>query len=74
METRLNTFVNRADPDQAGSTLFAYGNGNTCMIRNDPTLMGLTSNSLILCINVTDYLYNYSYWVELSMNIHEGKG
>ena len=48
METRLNAFASRADPDQAGSTLFAYGNGNACMIRNDPKLVGLTSHFFVL--------------------------
>ena len=52
-----------------GSTLFAYGN----MIRYDPTLMDLSSNFLVLCTNVKVYLYNYSQWVEPSMNIYEGK-
>ena len=45
------------------------------MIRYDPTLVSeLTSNCFALCTNVKVYLYNYSYWVELSMNIHGGKG
>ena len=52
------------------STLFAYRN----MIRYDPTLVDLTSNFLILFSNVKVCLYNYSWWVELGMNIHEGKG
>ena len=52
-------------------TLFAYGN----MIRSDPTLVYLTSNFLVLCTNMKVYLYNYySYWGELNMNIHLGKG
>ena len=61
----FDTFVNRADPDQAalvraawsGSTLFAYGN----MIRyENPTLVNLTGNSFVLCTKVKVYLYNYS--------------
>ena len=44
------------------------------MIRYDPTLVDLTSNFFVLCTNVKVYLYSYSYWVELSMNIHERKG
>ena len=44
------------------------------MIRYVPTLVDLTSNFFVLCKNVKDYLYNYSLWPELSMNIHEGKG
>ena len=44
------------------------------MIRYDPTLVDLTSNFFVLHTNVKVCLYNYSYWVELSMNIHEGKG
>ena len=38
----------------SGSTLFAYGN----RIRNDPTLVDLTSNFFVLCINMKVYLYN----------------
>ena len=41
------------------------------MIRFDPTLVDMTSNwfwfVFFICTNVKDYLYNYSYWVELSM-------
>ena len=44
------------------------------MIRYDPTLVDLTHNFFALCTNVKVCLYNYSYLVELSMNIHEGKG
>ena len=36
----------------------------------DPTLVDQTSNLFVLCTNVN----NYSYRVELSMNIHEEKG
>ena len=62
--TPVNTFANRADPDQAAliraawsrSTLVAYGN----MIGYDPTLMDLTSNFFVLCTNMKVYLYNYS--------------
>ena len=50
--------------------MFAHGN----MIRYDPTLVQLTSNFFVLCTNVKVYLFNYSKWVELNMNIHEGKG
>ena len=38
------------------------------MIRYDTTQVDLTSNFFILYTNVRVYLYNYSYWVELSMN------
>ena len=77
IEMPFNTFENREDPDQAAfvraawseSPLFAYGN----MIRNDPTLVDLTSNFFVLSTIMKVYLYNYSYWVELSMNIHEIK-
>ena len=31
-------------------------------------------NFFVLPTNMKVYLYNYLYWVELSMNIHEGKG
>ena len=41
------------------------------MVGYDPTLVDLTSYFFVLCTNVKVYLYNYSYWVELSMNIHE---
>ena len=44
------------------------------MIRIDPTLLDLTSNFFFLCTNVKVYLYNFSWWVELSMNIHGVKG
>ena len=43
------------------------------MIRYDPTLVNLTSNFLVLCTNMKYYSYNYAEWVDLSMNIHEGK-
>ena len=36
--------------------------------------MDLTSNLFVLCTNMKVYLFNYSQWVELSMNIHEEKG
>ena len=42
------------------------------MIRYDPTQVDLTSNFFVLCTNGKVYLYNYSSWVELSMNIHKG--
>ena len=44
------------------------------MIKYDPTLVDLTTNFFVLCTNVLVYLYNYSWWVELSINIHAGKG
>ena len=45
------------------------------MIRYDPTLVDLTSNFFVLCVqNEEVYLYNYSQWAVLSMNNHEGKG
>ena len=40
------------------------------MIRFDPTLLDLTSNFFALCTNMEVYLYNYSKWMKLSMNIH----
>ena len=49
--------------------MFFYGN----MIRYDPTLVILTINFFVLCTNVKVYPYNYSWWVELSINIHGGK-
>ena len=65
----FNTFANRADPDEAaGSTPFACG----YMIRYDSTLVDLKNNFSVLCKNVKVHSYNYSQWVELSMNIHEG--
>ena len=33
--------------------------------------MDLTSNFFVLCNSMKVYLYNYSLWVEISMNIHE---
>ena len=47
---------NRADPDQPGPTLLAYGN----MIRYGPILVDLTSNFFVLCTNVNVNYYNYS--------------
>ena len=49
------------------STLFAYGN----IFRYYPRLVDLRRNFFVLCTNMKYYLYNYSYWIELSMNIHE---
>ena len=46
--------------------MFAYGN---ILYPVD-----LTSNFSVLCTNVKVYLHTYSYWVEPTMNIHEGKG
>ena len=42
---------------------------------SDPTLhiVDLTSNFFVLCTNMKVYLYNYSEWVEPSVNIHEGR-
>ena len=45
----LTLFLNRADTDQSGSTLLAYG----YMIRYNPILVDLTSNFFVLCSNVT---------------------
>ena len=52
--------------------MFAYG----FMIRYGPTLVDLTSKIIVLCtiVKVYLYMYNYSSWMELSMNIHEGNG
>ena len=50
---------------------------SVCLWKYDisaPTLLNLTNNFLVQCRNVKIYLNNYSMWVELSMNIHEGKG
>ena len=46
------------------------------MIRYDPTLIlvDLTGNFFVLFTNMKVYLYNYSWWVELRMHIHERKG
>ena len=54
----------------SGSTLFAYGN----MIKYKPTLVDPMSNFFVICTKMKVYLNNYSLWVKLSMNIHEGKG
>ena len=35
---------------------FSYGD----MVRYDPTIVDLTSNFFVLCINVKVYLYHYS--------------
>ena len=40
----------------------------------DPSGIDYESNVFALCTNVKVYLYNYSKWVELSMNIHKGNG
>ena len=50
--------------------MFAYGN----IIRYDPTLVDLKSNFFVPCTNMNIYLYNYSWWVEPSINIHNRKG
>ena len=42
------------------------------MIRYDLILVDLTSNFYVLCTNMKVYSYNYSFWVESSINIHEG--
>ena len=44
------------------------------MIRSDPTLVDLTSKFFVLCTIMKVYFYNYSKGMELSINIHEGKG
>ena len=70
----FNTFATRADHDQealawSGSTLFAYGN----MIRYDPAPVDLTRNFFVL--QTWKFIEKkYLKWVELSMNIHKGKG
>ena len=62
IETSFNTFANRADPDQAAllrvpdQGLLCLLNGN--MIRYDPTLVDLTSNSMHKC--ETLFCINYS--------------
>ena len=40
----------------------------------DPTVVDLTSDFFVLCTSVLVYLMTYSKWVELRMNIYEGKG
>ena len=49
---------------------FAYGN----MIYLILYTSGPKINFFVLCTNLKVYLNNYSLWVELNMNIHEGKG
>ena len=49
--------------------MFAYAN----MISYDPTQVNLTSNCFVLCTNMNVNLYNYSSWVEPSMNIYDLK-
>ena len=44
------------------------------MNRYDCILVKLTRNFFVLCTNVNVNLYNFSLWLELNMNIHEGKG
>ena len=41
---------------------------------SDPALVVLTSNFFVLCTNMKVYVYNFSLWVEPSMNSHKGKG
>ena len=36
--------------------------------------MDLAGNFFVVCTDMKVYLYNYSFWVELGMNIHKGKG
>ena len=45
----------------------AYGN----MIRYEPTLVDLIGNAFVICTNVKVY-FNFSYFVEPSMNFHGG--
>ena len=62
IETPLNTFVNRSNPDQAAlirATLFAYGN----IIRYDTTLVDLTSNFFVLHTSMKVYIYNYNVFI-----------
>ena len=65
IETSLDAFANRADPDKAaliraawsGSTLFAERNYDI----SDPTQVDLPSNFFVnKCTNMKVYLYNYS--------------
>ena len=65
-------FANRANPDQAAPDHDLHCLWN--MIIYDPTLVYLKSNFFVQCKNVKVYLYKYSQWVELTMDIHEGKG
>ena len=53
METPLDAFANRADPDQAALV---------CLWKYDIfalTLVDLISNVFVLCTNMKVYLYNY---------------
>ena len=43
-------------------------------MRYDTSLVDLPSDFFVLCTTVKVYSHNYSYWVEFSMNIHDGKG
>ena len=72
------TLTNRLDPDQADhQSLPDQGllcfNMEVQIIIYDSTLLNLTSKYFVPCTHVKVYLHNYSEWVELSMNIHEGK-
>ena len=75
IETPFNTFANRTDPDQAA---LLPDQGLLCLLLkydiSDPTQLDLTNNFFVLCTNMKVYIYNYSKWVEPSMNIHEGMG
>ena len=44
-------------PFNAFACLFAYGN----IIREDPTLVDLTSNFFVVCANMKVNLYNYLF-------------
>ena len=60
LETSFNAFANRAYPDQAALLLIRVF--SICLWKYDvsgPTLVGLTSNLLVLCTNVKVYLYKY---------------
>ena len=42
------------------------------MTEIDPILVDMASNFFVLFANVKVYHYNYSLWVKLSKNFHEG--
>ena len=68
IETHVNTFANRADPDQDQAAHGLPDQGLFCLLLeiqmydlSDPTLVDLTSNFSVLCTNMKVCLPVYKY-------------
>ena len=63
METPLDAFANRADPDQAALIRAPDHDFSVCLCKYDIdglTLVDLIDNVFVLCTNMKVYLYDYS--------------